>query len=176
MGGRVNLKSPREPSASPTAAVRRLGDWAELRSGTAISAKAFSNRGRTDGGNLNPISSRECESGDGLVAGRVNFMRGYAYVSFPRPSGWLRVYVYVRLHAVAYFSRWRAGAAGNGKIEIGNRHLRSVGVGVGVARASTRALIVGLEKRKEVRIQERQAATGRTTGWTGSGSFGASFP
>lgn len=96
-------------------------------------------------------------------------MRGYVYVSFPRPSGCASTSTYV---CGGIFLNV-AGAAGNGKIEIGNRHLRSsVGVGVGVARASTRALIVGLWKKKEVlRIQERQAANGR-----GPGSFGASFP
>ena len=116
------------------------------------------------------LAARE---GEWRWAARVDFMRGYVYVSFPRPSGCASTSTYVCGGTFLNV----AGAAGNGKIEIGNRHLRSsVGAGVGVARASTRALIVGLEKRKEVRIQERQAATGRTTGWTGSGSFGASFP
>ena len=99
-------------------------------------------------------------------AGRVDFMRGYVYVSFPRPSGCASTPPCVCGGTFLNV----AGAAGNGKIEIGNRHLRSsVGVGVGVARASTRALIVGSEKRKEVRIQERQAATGRTYGMAGRG-------
>ena len=106
-------------------------------------------------------------------AGRVDFMRGYVYVSFPRPSGCASTSTYVCGGTFLNV----AGAAGNGKIEIGNRHLRSsVGVGVGVARASTRALIVGSEKRKEVRIQERQAATGRTDGGRGPGRSAPLFP